>query len=71
MIGECLDVLPDVLYYQRPAVNNLLVTDCVTSSVDFLLLLLYIFFLLLSKPSSGRLTTLVIIFQNITVFLIK
>ncbi len=35
MIGERLDVLPDVLYYQRLAVNDLSITDCVTSPVDF------------------------------------
>ncbi len=39
MIGERLDVLPDVLYYHRLAVNDLLVTDCVTSPVD-----IYFFF---------------------------
>ncbi len=35
MIGERLDVLPDVLYYHRLAVNDLLVTDCVTLPLDF------------------------------------
>ncbi len=38
MIGECLDVLPDVRYYHRLAINDLLVTDCLTSPVDFLIL---------------------------------
>ncbi len=49
MIGECLDVLPDVLYYHRPAINNLLVTDfcgflfIFIYFIYFLLLLLYFF----------------------------
>ncbi len=35
MKGERLDVLPDVLYYQRLAINDLFIMDCVTLPVDF------------------------------------
>ncbi len=37
MIGERLDVQPDVLFYQRLAVNDLSVTNCVTSPVTLVM----------------------------------
>ncbi len=42
MIGECLDVLPDVLYYHRPAVNDLSIKDCVTSPM-WIIIIFFIF----------------------------
>ncbi len=48
--------MPDVLHYHRPAVNDLSVTDCVTSPVDFILLFFSASKMLVDRASSGRLT---------------
>ncbi len=54
MIGERLDVLPDVLYLHRLAVNGVFVKDCMTSPVVF-----FLFFaintILVDQASSGQL----------------